>query len=58
VRSLRHESGDLRCEVQSPRLVGAWRFELKTVRAEGMNIPPLADSALPNTERAVETLAL
>jgi hypothetical protein len=39
-------------------LVGAWRFELQTVRAEGMNIPPLADSALPNTERAVETLAL
>jgi len=28
------------------------------LRAEGMNIPPLADSAVPNAERAVESLAL
>jgi FMN-dependent NADH-azoreductase len=31
---------------------------VQTVRAEGMNIPPLADSAVPNAERAVENLAL
>src|ERR1700676_5458472 len=31
---------------------------VQTVRAEGMNIPPLADSAVPNAERAVESLAL
>ncbi len=31
---------------------------VQTVRAEGINIPPLADSAVPNAERAVETLAL
>jgi FMN-dependent NADH-azoreductase len=31
---------------------------VQTVRAEGMNIPPLADSAVPKAERAVETLAL
>ena len=29
-----------------------------TVRAEGMNIPPLADSAVPNGEKTVESLAL
>jgi FMN-dependent NADH-azoreductase len=31
---------------------------VQTVRAEGMNIRPLADSAVPKAERAVETLAL
>jgi len=31
---------------------------VQTVRPEGMNIPPLADSAVPNAERAVENLAL
>ena len=31
---------------------------VQIVRAEGMNIPPLADSAVPNAERAVESLAL
>jgi FMN-dependent NADH-azoreductase len=31
---------------------------VQTVRAEGMNIPPLADSAVPKAEKAVETLAL
>ncbi len=31
---------------------------VQTVRAEGMNIPPLADSAVPKAESAVETLAL
>jgi FMN-dependent NADH-azoreductase len=31
---------------------------VQTVRAEGMNIPPLANSAVPNAERAVETLTL
>jgi FMN-dependent NADH-azoreductase len=29
----------------------------QTARAEGMNIPPLADSAVPKVETAVETLA-
>jgi len=28
---------------------------VQTMRAEGMNIPPLADSAVPKAERAVET---
>jgi hypothetical protein len=41
-----------------PDLVGAWKFELHTVRGEGMKIPPLADRAVPNAEMAVETLAL
>jgi FMN-dependent NADH-azoreductase len=31
---------------------------VQTVRAEGMNIPPLADNAVPKAESAVETLAL
>ena len=31
---------------------------VQTVRAEGMNIRPLADGAVPKAERAVETLAL
>ena len=31
---------------------------VQTVRAEGMNILPLADSAVPNAEKAVENLAL
>jgi FMN-dependent NADH-azoreductase len=31
---------------------------VQAVRAEGMNIPPLADSAVPKAERAVGTLAL
>jgi FMN-dependent NADH-azoreductase len=31
---------------------------VQTVRAEGMNIPPLADSAVPNAEKTVESLAL
>jgi FMN-dependent NADH-azoreductase len=32
--------------------------KVQTVRAEGMNSRPLADSAVPKAERAVETLAL
>ena len=31
---------------------------VQTVRAEDVNIPPFADSAMPNAERAVENLAL
>lgn len=31
---------------------------VQTVRAEGMNIPPLAATAVPSAERAVESLAL
>jgi len=32
--------------------------DVQTVRAEGMNIPPLAIHAIPNGERAVEALAI
>jgi hypothetical protein len=31
---------------------------VQTVRAEGMNIPPLATSAVPNGEKAVEALVI
>lgn len=30
---------------------------VQTVRVEGMNIPPLAGSAIPNAERTIETMA-
>lgn len=32
--------------------------DVQTVRAEGMNIPPLAPSAVPNANKAVDELAL
>jgi FMN-dependent NADH-azoreductase len=32
--------------------------DVQTVRAEGMNIPPLAPDAIPAGERAIETLAI
>ena len=32
--------------------------DVQTVRAEGMNIPPLAANAVPNAEKAVESLIL
>ena len=32
--------------------------DVQTVRAEGMNIPPLAPSAVPNVNKAVDELAL
>jgi FMN-dependent NADH-azoreductase len=32
--------------------------DVQTVRAEGMNIPPLATSAVPNGEKAVEALVI
>jgi FMN-dependent NADH-azoreductase len=32
--------------------------DLQTVRAEGMNIPPLAVHAVPNGEKAVEALVI
>jgi FMN-dependent NADH-azoreductase len=32
--------------------------DVQTVRAEGMNIPPLAPQAVPAGERAIETLAI
>jgi FMN-dependent NADH-azoreductase len=32
--------------------------DVQTVRAEGMNIPPLAIHAVPNGEKAVETLVI
>ena len=32
--------------------------DVQTVRAEGMNIPPFAIHAVPNGEKAVETLVI
>ena len=32
--------------------------DVQTVRAEGMNIPPLAILAIPNGEKAVDALAI
>jgi len=32
--------------------------DVQTVRAEGMNIPPLAIHAVPNGEKAVEALVI
>jgi len=32
--------------------------DVQTVRAEGMNIPPIAPQAIPAGERAIETLAI
>jgi len=32
--------------------------DIQTVRAEGMNIPPLAILAIPNGEKAVDALAI
>jgi FMN-dependent NADH-azoreductase len=32
--------------------------DVQTVRAEGMNIPPLAPNAVPAGERAIEALAI
>ena len=32
--------------------------DVQTVRVEGLNIPPLAESAIPNAEKAVERLIL
>jgi hypothetical protein len=32
--------------------------DVQTVRAEGMNIPPLATHAVPNGEKAVEALVI
>jgi Flavodoxin-like fold len=33
-------------------------YDVQTVRAEGMNIPPLAEHAMSNGEKAVERLSL
>ncbi len=52
------ESG-LRCNIQRATLLGFIGIDdVQTVRAEGMNIPPLAIHAVSNGEKAVEALAI
>jgi FMN-dependent NADH-azoreductase len=42
--------------VEAESLIGI--EDVQTIRAEGMNIPPLAASAVPNGEKAVEALVI